>query len=639
MIMIGKNGKKIKNERVIFLVQNGTDFSKLENTIKKFPVHTVYSLDYESHKLLERKKITHKIGEDVLTSADFDAIDLSAINCTKNCFESYKEILTIENIFLAELFEHELFFYLIRQFLNVHVILKVLEKEYTETVIDFTNVGDYVKKITNFKKIKHIHFGIIKPPGLYHDNVRINFNLSKIPINFELSRKTFSRIKKPIQRLTSEIYDLEPNSQNKKNILLLNFDPLQYEELLMEFKKENINFLLLNLRKPAITNKKSLDIIKNSKSKIVDLNKFSKFVKSDIFYAQKNLQNIIEKIFNDDSSFEKLFSVQKFSFWSSIEDQFRDICTSRFQESTERLFLFKKLFSTFDINTIFVWVEVGQEEKECILMGKFFSIKSVMLQHGRYQTSKKWDKFARFLAYFSSSLLTDKQIIWGEITKQYALSHNHSSNNVLIGGSPRHDKFFNLSSRKNKKTGKILLATTGTMYISADSCTTGSQTKYDEYFKEVYRIVKSLPEKKLVVKPHPGPLLTKYVENLVKEIDPSITVIRNTDLHELINECEVLITFNNSTTALEAISLNKPVISLQTESWANEDDIAQAGAVVSISNIKDCEKEIKKILFDTLFRKQQMDKGSNFLRKYMSNPGKASKSVAEIFKNFTETSK
>ena len=637
--MIGKNGKKIKNERVIFLVQNGTDFSKLENTIKKFPVHTVYSLDYESHKLLERKKITHKIGEDVLTSADFDAIDLSAINCTKNCFESYNEILTIENIFLAELFEHELFFYLIRQFLNVHVILKVLEKEYTETVIDFTNVGDYVKKITNFKKIKHIHFGIIKPPSLYHDNVRINFNLSKIPINFELSRKTFSRIKKPIQRLTSEIYDLEPNSQNKKNILLLNFDPLQYEELLMEFKKENINFLLLNLRKPAITNKKSLDIIKNSKSKIVDLNKFSKFVKSDIFYAQKNLQNIIEKIFNDDSSFKKLFSVHKFSFWSSIKDQFRDICTSRFQESTERLFLFKKLFSTFDIDTIFVWVEVGQEEKECILMGKFFSIKSVMLQHGRYQTSKKWDKFARFLAYFSSSLLTDKQIIWGEITKQYALSHNHSSNNVLIGGSPRHDKFFNLSSRKNKKTGKILLATTGTMYISADSCTTGSQTKYDEYFKEVYRIVKSLPEKKLVVKPHPGPLLTKYVENLVNEIDPSITVIRNTDLHELINECEVLITFNNSTTALEAISLNKPVISLQTESWANEDDIAQAGAVVSISNIKDCEKEIKKILFDTLFRKQQMDKGSNFLRKYMSNPGKASKSVAEIFKNFTETSK
>ena len=45
MIMIGKNGKKTENERVIFLVQNGTDFSKLENTIKDFPVNTIYSLD------------------------------------------------------------------------------------------------------------------------------------------------------------------------------------------------------------------------------------------------------------------------------------------------------------------------------------------------------------------------------------------------------------------------------------------------------------------------------------------------------------------------------------------------------------------------------------------------------------------
>ena len=82
-------------------------------------------------------------------------------------------------------------------------------------------------------------------------------------MNFELSRKTFSRIKKPIQRLTNEIYDLEPNSQSKKNVLLVNFDPLQYEELLMEFKKENINFLLLNLRKPVITNKKSLDMLRD----------------------------------------------------------------------------------------------------------------------------------------------------------------------------------------------------------------------------------------------------------------------------------------------------------------------------------------------------------------------------------------
>jgi len=224
---------------VIFLIQNGIDFSKLENEIKKASSYTIYSLDYESHKLLEKKKIAHKIGEDVLTVIDFDKIDSHSINCIKNCFDSYKEILTFQDIFLPELLEHELFHYLNFQIFTAYVILKILENEKTSLVTDFTNFGDYIKKITSYKKIKHTHFVITKNIGLYHDNVRINFNLAKIPVNLELSRKTFSRIKNPIQKLTNEIYNLEPDPKNKKNILLVSFDPLQYEEMLMEFKKKN----------------------------------------------------------------------------------------------------------------------------------------------------------------------------------------------------------------------------------------------------------------------------------------------------------------------------------------------------------------------------------------------------------------
>ncbi len=577
--------------KVIFLVQNGTDFSKLQNQIEKSSTHTIYSLDYESHKLLDEKKLSHKIGEDVLTPTDLDKVDSYSINCIKNCFDSYKKILTFEDIFLPELLEHELFHYLNFQIFTAHVILKILENEKASLVIDFTNFGDYIKKIASFKKIKHTHFVITKNPGLYHDNIRVNFNLANIPMNIELSRKTFSRIKNPIQKFTNEIYNLEPDPQNKKNILLVSFDPVQYEEMFMEFKKKNINFLLLNLRKPAITNKKSLNIVKNSKSKIIDLNKFSKYVKSDILFAQKRLDNAIQDIFNDDLSFEKFFSIGKFSFWPSIKNSFRKICDSRFNESIQRIYLLNQLFTKFDISKILQWAEVGQEEKECILVGKKFKVPSFMLQHGRYQNSKKWDKFSRFLGRFPTPLLSDKQIVWGEITKRYALSYNHSETNVLVSGSPRHDKFFNFSPLNNNKKGTILLATTGTHYISADSCSTGSQIKYDEYIKEIYRIMKLLPEKKY---------------------------------------CEVLITFNNSTTTLDAISMNKPVISLQTDSYANDDDIIKAEAVLSISEIKDLENGMKKILYDNDFRKKIMEKSNLFLQKYMTNQGHASKTIVDI---------
>ena len=308
------------------------------------------------------------------------------------------------------------------------------------------------------------------------------------------------------------------------------------------------------------------------------------------------------------------------------------MCSTRFTESIERIFLLKEFLTSYDIALNFLWIDVGQEEKECIMMGKQFSIDSVMIQHGRFQTSKIWDKFATFLGQFPRPMLSDKQIVWGETTKKYALSYDHPEKNIIIGGSPRHDKFFNHNEKKSSN-GNIILATTGTMFLSADTCTSNSQIRYDDYFREIYRIIKSLNGKKLIVKSHPSQILRKIVQDLINELDTSITLVENTDNQELFSDCDMVITFNNSTTALEALSLGTPVISLQTESWALEDDIAQSDAIVSISNLSDCESSITKILNDSEFRKNLVRNGYRFLSYYMNNQGDASNSVALILKN------
>ena len=145
--------------------------------------------------------------------------------------------------------------------------------------------------------------------------------------------------------------------------------------------------------------------------------------------------------------------------------------------------------------------------------------------------------------------------------------------------------------------------------------------------------IKSLNGKKLIVKSHPSQILRKIVQDLINELDTSITLVENTDNQELFSDCDMVITFNNSTTALEALSLGTPVISLQTESWALEDDIAQSDAIVSISNLSDCESSITKILNDSEFRKNLVRNGYRFLSYYMNNQGDASNSVALILKN------
>ena len=618
--------------KFIFLVDVGANIDELKSTIAKFPNSIIFTLDYEIHLLLQKHGISHELGEDILSINDFNKIDKSSINLTENCFKNFRDELTIKNIFLPELIEHELFLYFLTQFLKSYVILKILENYSSKQIFDFTNFHDFINKITNNLKIKHFTFQNNHASNLYHDKIKFTLNLGKIPLNFEISRNRFSQAKKLTQKFIDITNNFEPKIDSKKNVLLVNFDPLEYSDLLYEFDKNDLNFFLLNTRKPAITNKKSLDIIKKSNSKILDLNKFYKFKNKEIIFEKNSLEKKLTNIFNNHEYFENLFSINNITFWDSIKNSLHSICLSRFNESIERIFLLNKVYELYDISIIFVWVDVGQEEKECILVGKSFSIDSVMLQHGRFQTSKIWNKFAKYLGQFPSPLLSDKQIVWGNITKQYALSYNHKENNVIIGGSPRHDKFFNYNSPKSEN-GIILLATTGTMFLSSDTCITNSQIKYDNYIREIYRIVKSLPNKKLVIKSHPSQILKKFVKDLIDEIDPSIELVENSTNQELFSNCELLITFNNSTAALEAMSLNTPVISLQTENWAKEEDIVQSDALVSISKINDCEDAIKKILYDTEFKKSLLAKSQIFLKNYMSNPGNSSYSIVKLIKN------
>jgi len=253
-------------KKPIFLIDNGADIDELKSKITEFPNSLVFTLDYEIHLLLQKHGISHELGEDILTKDDFNKIDTNSINLTENCFKKFKNELTIKNIFLPELIEHELFQYFLIQFLKPYVILKILENYPSEQIFDFTNFHDFINKITNNLKIKHFIFQNNYTSNLYHDKIKFTLNLGKIPLNFKISRSRFSQAKKLTQKFINITNNFEPKINSKNNILLVNFDPLEYSDLLPEFDKNNVNFFLLNTRKPAITNKKSLDIIKKSNS-------------------------------------------------------------------------------------------------------------------------------------------------------------------------------------------------------------------------------------------------------------------------------------------------------------------------------------------------------------------------------------
>jgi UDP-N-acetylglucosamine 2-epimerase len=229
--------------------------------------------------------------------------------------------------------------------------------------------------------------------------------------------------------------------------------------------------------------------------------------------------------------------------------------------------------------------------------------------------------------------LSTKQAVWGDTTQNYAISCGHKKENVIITGSPRHDKFFNYSSKPNKK-GIILFATTGWAGVATETSTVRSMMQFENFVKTVFDVMKKFPEKQLIIKPHP------HSENLVnalaifKKLDPKIQVLPNANLTELIDSSEIVITFTNSTIALESIILGKPTMSLQIENWAKDEEIAKMNAVFSIYEEDEIEEGIKKLLYDEDFKKELQANAKNFLNQYMKFQGESSRKLAEELNNF-----
>jgi hypothetical protein len=621
-------------ENIICIIENLNDIKIIKKQLDSHPNLKIFTLNYNAHKLLEKNNISHEIGEYHLTPDDKNIINQMATHTTLNWWKNkeIQSILTIDDIIISEFIEMELFQYILTIFKSAKTILRIINDVAPNQILSVTNLNPFVQSVCNGMNIKFQSLSDGEILSLHYDKINIKYNIGPVPLSITTSRKNYKKIKNFTEKLSQKSFRLAPNKKQSQNdtILLLEFNPITYETLIQELGKLEKNIFLLNQRRPAILNKKSLEIIKKSNCKIVDLADFEKNIRSQISSETKSLTENLEKLWQNNSLFEKLFSIESYTLWNSIKPIFSKMCNQRFNESFKRILLLQELFSHFNISEILEWAETGQEEKEVLAVSKKYGIKSIMLQHSMFPIGEIWKPFGRFLALFSHEHQSDYQAIWGNLTHEYAISNNHSKEKLVITGSPKHDSFFSLEKNHNK-TGKILLATTGPPAIFAEDSTTDIFLKYDQYIKEVFRVIKkNHPDKELIVKPHPQSDFINNALDLIKETDSNAKIILDTNLPELINNCDLVISFNTSSILLESIILKKPTISLITDEWAKENEIIKMNGVMSINDIQDVEKGISEIISNDDYKLELQSNAKQFLGNYLSNHGTASRQLVEM---------
>jgi CDP-glycerol glycerophosphotransferase (TagB/SpsB family) len=242
-----------------------------------------------------------------------------------------------------------------------------------------------------------------------------------------------------------------------------------------------------------------------------------------------------------------------------------------------------------------------------------------------------------FLSSFPlDKLIADYFLVSG--TKFKDLKKNtKDSKEIIVTGQPRYDilshadkiydknkifKQLNLDSSK-----KMILWTTQTHGFPLD------ENKKNIFV--VYNVVKSLKNVQLVIKLHPAEDQNASQYKKDKPFEPVI-IGGKADTYGLLYACDLMIT-RHSTTAMEAVALNKPVIILNLSGEPDPVDYVKEGVALGVYKEEDLKPAIEKLLKDD---SELAKNRGRYIEKYLYKiDGKATERVVNLIMQRIEESR
>ena len=144
----------------------------------------------------------------------------------------------------------------------------------------------------------------------------------------------------------------------------------------------------------------------------------------------------------------------------------------------------------------------------------------------------------------------------------------------------------------------------------------------------VYKIKKSI----LIIKPHPRDKKTHLntINKYIKNSENVFLVPRNSDTYEHLCFCNLLIT-RNSTTAMEAVALNKPILIFDICKNIKDNFFVSEGVGYGVNNPEELSASIQMLLDDDSLLKENRDK---YIQKYLYKiDGLACQRVVSLIKD------
>ena len=625
----------------IILITSISDLDQIPNNLLKSNETKIFSFNLEVHLKLKHQKIEHIMADNLLDLEE----RLKIFDKMAEFRTWYSKIpntdFELEGVNLLKILDRNEFqTYLLPILINLVIIKKIIEKEKPTKIVATHQSSKIIQSIIKNQNIDTKFFKTVNNNNLLWDNITAKYNIGGIPLTFTLSRKKYLKIKNTFENLSGLLNNFwfKFDQSKNKSIIFLEFNPQLFSTLFEEMVNYDGNVILINHRRSAIWNKKSIDVIKKSKCKILNLETvLDKYEREQIPFLVDNYSTKIDNLWKNSDILTTVFQIYGCKFLDSIKDTMLKLYSERLFSYISLILSMKKITNQLNIKCIVSLNESGETERTMLEVNKK-KFPSILLEHGfieRNSQTKRYDVLSEHVSF------NDKIVVWGEPKKQWLINeYDVNPNRIVVTGSPRHDAYFS-SRLKNKNISQktILLAPNPLNDINGQSNTT-LKLQFNETIKKTLEIIKKFDNVKIIVKLHPIQLQhNEEIKLLIKNLDTSIPIYQWNSVIDTINSVDMVIVLTpeihaTPTMLLESMILGKPIMNVYFNKVIPEYDHIKNNAIFTITNNDDLESNMKKFLFDNNFKNLLQKNADNFVNQFMSNHGTASKKLASFLKSY-----
>ena len=588
------------------------------------------AFDYISHKILTKNKIKHNLIDDYIDENDRKEMFQFCSACLKQ-YEKFDESdFKFHNIDLVSVVDrNELHEFLMDLVTKIKVLKKIIEKQLYNTIFVSSDIYEIFLK-TKFKSnIKFLNK--IEKNHLTLEKIEIPLNLEIMETKFTISRGKYKILKGSIEKTIAGLFRLRKNYTNKKKIVLIEFDPEIYHDLLQEIDKHGFQPVLVNFRKTSITSLRSIRHLKKSNSLIMlaeDWLKKSQFKEINTVRANflNKIRNVMEnEIFLPNCVYEEI------DFNVVVQKKINNILVQRLDEYLTQILVAESIENANDVLGIITLNFSGETEK--IFSRIRSDIPVILLQHGFANYTKSISYFDLLDDYH---LIKHKIAVWGDIIKDY-LIHVKAipENKIIVSGSPKYDSYSRVE--KNKKNQKIMLVTLRPIITHMEGPRIELYEKYEKTLHKLIQISKNIEDLQIIFKLHPQQNISnQIIIDMIKE-NNKIKILQFDPIKELLSDCDLHVNiapdnFDASSVILEAMIMGKPTLNIQLQKNDIEFEFIKDNAIKSVYY----DSNIKQLVLDLISQhgtEELLNNSQNFLNKYMKNRGNAAKKLIDSIEN------